>query len=451
MRKLPLALLLLPLALGLNATADTINLKDGTTIDGTITQQDANQVTVTYQVSESITDTRVIKIADIAKIEKTSEDTIAFGKLKEIKVDPWRSLSADSYSGTISTLKDFLAKYPQSTHAKDVQAILNIFQAELNHVQAGDVKLFGRWVPASEAAARASEVQEQDLYLKMQDSSTRGDLVGALNAFTQLEKNYPGSRLYPHAIADAEALQDKLSAYAANAAASLQVSDAKWKQGVDITPEPEKSEMIAARQNEIAQYDALIAGAQRSQLKWPPFIPASQHSIDAINTLIASEKTRMAGLLVDKMNASLAESDKAAEAVVAGDVTGANAHLKTATTLWPANEEAATLQKSLVGVKPTPTPTPAKPVPTRTPVPKVATAATATPAASAVPSRTPVGEAPDESSSGSGGTKQSIIDFFFTIPGAVTVVVCAIGLFGLASFLQKSKRAKEEAEDEEEQ
>ena len=93
MRKLPLVLLLVLMAFCLKGVADTITLKNGTVIDGTITQQDDTRVTVSIKDSETISSERVLKVAEIAKIEKTPEDGLAFEQLKNLKPDPWRMLT----------------------------------------------------------------------------------------------------------------------------------------------------------------------------------------------------------------------------------------------------------------------------------------------------------------------------------------------------------------------
>ena len=199
-----------------------------------------------------------------------------------------------------------------------MQAILDAFLDEQAHQQAGDVKLYGRWISSKEALVRDTEIQAQALYLQMQASMAQGDMIGVLNAFDQLEKKYPGSRVYPTAVGQAASLVAALQGEVATASANLKVSDEQWKQGVAITPEPDKSVMIAARKSELAQYDALLAAAVRAQQKWPPFIPDSQKSLDAISALVTPEQARLLALPVDKMNASLAESDKADEAIAAG-------------------------------------------------------------------------------------------------------------------------------------
>jgi hypothetical protein len=446
MRKLPPTIFLFLFALCLNGMADTITLKDGTTVEGKITQENDTQVTISVHVSDTISDDQVLQRADIVKIEKTPEDGIAFDQMKNWKPDPWAMLSPETYKATIGQLQAFLDKYPQSSHVADVKTMLATFQDEQKHQQAGEVKLYGLWISPKEAAARAVQIQAQTIYLKMQAIAAQGDLIGALNAFDQLEKGFPNTRVYPAAIEKAKALQTELLLRVSRAADNLKLTDAKWQQGVTITAEPAKSQIIAARQAENAQNEAILEAATKAGTKWPPLIPQSQKSLDALISLLNGEKARLAALPVEKMNASIEESDKASESVSANDLNAATTFLVGAKTLWPANEEADYLLTIISDIKaarahPEKAAGPVK-VALR-PTPKLA--ATATPTPKPRPSATPVVASTPEPEE-----KPSLVDFFFTIKGAATVVGCLLALIGIVSFLQKRKQNKVEEDEEEE-
>ena len=430
MRIFPLSLLLLP-ALCLTAMADTVTLKDGTTIDGTITQQDDTQVTITYKVSASITDTRILKTDEIAKIEKTPEDGLAFEQFKNLKPDPWAMLPPENYATTIAGLQAFLDKYPQSSHKAEAQAILKTFQDEQKRQQAGDVKLYGHWIPKSDVPAREKQIESQDLYTKMQASAGQGDIISALNTFTQLEKAYPHSRAYVAAVNRAVQDESALQRGVTTAIANLKVSDDQWKQGVAIAQEPGKSEMVAARQAEIARYDSILDASKKAQVKWPPFIPQSQKSLDAISAVLTTDLGRLTALPLDKMNASVEQSDKASNLIYANDLAGADPLLKNALALWPANEEAAYFQRTALGIQSGQI----------APLSSEGLTQSGTAVKKAKPIATPVPAATPEQPSWKDKV-DTLVAFLSTIQGAITAVVCIIGLFVIVSFLQKAKRNK---------
>lgn len=435
MRKTPLAILTCAVLFSLHGMADTVTLKDGTKYEGKITQETPEQVTMTVQVTAGITDERTIKRTDIAQVDKTSEEDLAYAALKNVKPDAMIALSEEGYKSAIATLNAFLEKYPQSTHNADVHAAIDALQGEQKNVEAGQVKLWGMWIPKKEIPARSQQIQAQTLYLTMKSLAAQGDVIGALNTFDQIEKTYPGSRAYPLGIEFVKPIVSSLGARVARANVDLKLEDSQWAAGIEVTPEPAKSQTIAAHTAQIAQYDAMVAEATAAKRKWPPFLPHSKTSLDALAAVITPEITRLAALPVSKMNASIATTDKASEAIASHDVDGALLILKDATASWPANEEAAYLTKwatayialrdhpetapevSKVATRPTAKPVALTPTPTATPK-----AATPTPAATATATPEP---------------KESFTDFFFTIKGAVTVVAIAVVVLVVATVLQK--------------
>ena len=327
--------------------------------------------------------------------------------------------------------------------------MLTAFRDEQKHQMAGEVKLNGLWISPKEASARAVQIQAQTLYLKMQTIAAQGGLVDALNAFDQLERGFPNTRVYPDAITLARPMLTELQLQVSRAADNLKLTNAQWQQGVAITAEPRKSEIIAARQAENSQYEAALEAATKAGTKWPPFITKSQKSLDALLTLITAEKARFSTLPVDKMKASTEASDKASEAVAANDLNTADSLLANAKSLWPANEEADYLLTVVSDMKAART-HPEKAGATTVkvalrPTPKLADGAT--PAPKPKQSMTPVGTpAPSEDENPKGG----IVDFLFTIPGAITVVGSLVALIAILSFLKRRKAASAEEEDEEE-
>ena len=272
-----------------------------------------------------------------------------------------------------------------------------------------------------------------------------------MNLFDQLEKTSSGCRAYPSAIERvAKTYLVGLQIDANRARDNLKILDQEWQDGVVITPEPRKSQIMAARQAELKQYDDILAAATSSGAKWPPFMNKSQKILDAIIALIATEKPRILALPVDKMNASVAGTDKASELISAAiaaratpslmtkDLANADAILKNALILWPTNEEATYLQKAVADISAAEAhPENATKIPMLAlrPTPKTTDTSTPAPTAKPTPKPTPVPPPPPEEE-----TQQTFLGFFFTIKGALTIVACAVVLLLIASYLQKSKK-----------
>lgn len=432
MRKVPLATALIFAVFCANTQADTVTLMSGEKLQGKIVSETSADVTIDVKVSAAISDERVIKRDEIKTIEKASQDDLDFEKIKGLKPDP---LFADKavVEQSINRLKAFQAQYPQSPHSGAVKSVLDDFQKEQDHLAAGEVKYYGTWLSKSEAGKHKGQLNAVALFSSMKKKAAEGELVGALNTFDQLEKVGVGSRAYPAAVVYATQLISALSQQVARYQDKLKYDNTQWEQNVAITAEPQKSQIIAARNAEIEKYNSILDATQKSGVKWPPLIAASQKSLEAVAGAASSETTRLSSVPVDKMNASLQKTDKAAKAFASKDYATADSLLKEATTLWSQNDDAiylasqvadakaAEAKRAEAAAKATPTPKP-----TATPAPSVA----------AQPASTPASAAQEP--------KPSPLAFFMTVPGALCIVGGAILLLLLVAGLQKLKKPKAE-------
>jgi len=232
-----------------------------------------------------------------------------------------------------------------------------------------------------------------------------------LNEFDRLEKNGGNTRVYPQAVALASKILEALSQQLTHSIAKLKHDVEEWTQGLTVTPETQKPQIIAAKKAEQDRYEALMEATQKSGAKWTPLLPDYAKSLDSLAALCASESTRLSALPVDKMNASVQDVDKARDALDTRDNEMADSLLKDAVALWPQNEDATYLQKSVSDLKAEAAKA-AEAAAKATPKPT----ATAKPSASQTPkpASTPLPVVEEE--------KPSLLAFFMTIPGAMSVV-----------------------------
>jgi len=431
MSKIPLAFVLFLSVLCATSSADTVTLSSGEKLQGKISAESASEITLDIKVSESISDQRIIPRNQIQKIEKTPQDDLDFDQLNDLKPDPLVAKPA-MIEGQIGKLKEFLAKYPESSHATAVKTIMGVFQKEKDHLAAGEVKYFGRWISKAEAANRKVQLDGVAYYASMRDEAARGDFIGALNEFDRLEKNGGNTRVYPQAVALASKILEALSQQLTHSIAKLKHDVEEWTQGLTVTPETQKPQIIAAKKAEQDRYEALMEATQKSGAKWTPLLPDYAKSLDSLAALCASESTRLSALPVDKMNASVQDVDKARDALDTRDNEMADSLLKDAVALWPQNEDATYLQKSVSDLKAEAAKA-AEAAAKATPKPT----ATAKPSASQTPkpASTPLPVVEEE--------KPSLLAFFMTIPGAMSVVGGAIVLLIIVTVLQKMKKPKQ--------
>ena len=140
---LTVALLALAATIGaiLPASADVITLKSGEKIEGKIVVQGADIVKIEVQVSGSIKETKTYGMTEIANIEKTAPDKVAFGAIKS-NVPTRDLMSSADYDDMIrSGAKRFLTTFPESEHVAAVEAIIKQLEEEKEKVQLGAIKL----------------------------------------------------------------------------------------------------------------------------------------------------------------------------------------------------------------------------------------------------------------------------------------------------------------------
>lgn len=370
------------LATAIFALADTITLKSGEILNGKILSETAQSVLMDVTVASGITDQKEIAKSEIRTSVTTPADEIAFQEIKGCQIDS-RSLPASSYVAIVRSLEAFLKKYPQSSRTEEVQATLAAFKEEQAQVKAGSMKLENRWYTKEEAEKNKYQIGAQIQWAAMKEQASRRDCLGALNTFDQIEKWYPGSLIFPDAIELAQSMiriassdMDRLQATAKN-------QETQFNTGIVLVPEPQKGQMIAARQAQIAAAEASLAAAERAGVKWKPLLRISSKSFEALKTTIATEAPRLENLPVAAMRKSIASIRDAEAALNDNNAAGAEVKAKEAQTLWTANDQVAgmTAQIEAFKKKPTPTPTPSPtPKATPTPTPKpVAEAATPKP------------------------------------------------------------------------
>jgi hypothetical protein len=409
--------------------ADTITLKTGEVVTGTIKSETDAQVTIEVSVSSSITDERVINKADIAKEEKVQPDDIAYQQLAQQEPNPEFSYSSQQYDLFLSQLNAFETSYPNSAHIPDVKKLADTFRDEKMHVVNGQYKYLGRWISQQEAQTRAGQIQGMQLYAQMEQQAGSGDFIGAMQTFANLERTSASTRSYPVAVTLAQQVVARIKQVLAQSAAQLTAQQAQLKQTIAFTAEPEKSNLIQQARAEQDRAAAVVAESIRSGAKWVPLIPNSTVSIQTLQTVANNEGSRLNSIQTANMNLSIGKVDAARAAMDSGKLKDADDLLTQAASLWPENEDARyalTQLKALVLKMATPTPTPKpkpSPKPTPRPTPQMVTIITApTPEPEAKP-------------------------FYMTIPGAMGIAAVVLIAGGIFTVMGQRKKRLEEVEE----
>ena len=376
MKVLPLLPISIPACAGvLLATtalclADTVTLKSGEVLNGKILSETNREIVMDVTVAAGITDQKTIDKTDVRAAEKTPLDEIAFQEIKGCQIDN-HSLPASSYVAIIKSLESFLKKYPQSSRVDEVQSTLAAFKHEQEQVKAGGMKWDNRWYTKEEAEKNKYRLAAQMQFAAMRDQASRRDCIGALNTFDLIEKWYPGSIVYPDAVELAQSMIRTVGADMERIRVNAKAQEAQFNNGIVLVTEPQKSQMIAARQAQVTTAEAALAAAERAGVKWKPLLAMASKSFESLKTTIGTEAPRLEALPLADIRKSIASIKDAEAALSDNNAAGAEVKVKEAQKLWSVNGEVAALTAEIEAFKKKPTPTPIpKPTPTPTPTPK---------------------------------------------------------------------------------
>lgn len=433
------------------AFADTIVLKSGERFDGRVISSTATSVDTEIQITPSITDVRTFQTAEIEEIVKADPAVAAYAAIKHIRLGA-NSMAASDYETIIyGQLKPFVDKYPGNEHVGTVQQKLDVFAAERDRVKAGEIKLNYQWLTADQITKDSYNVIAAVLLAQIKTLAAQGDFIGALNRFTTLEKHYPGSKVFPESVEYAKKLIPGVRKTIESRTLVYQRDIAARDQGIAITPDHKKPELLAAVKAEEEQINAALDAAKSAGIIWTPIYARSKRSLDDLSKTVDSETARLTQMKTSDMLASIQESTRGRELLEKGDLQSADTQFTAASTHWPANEmikkNTAMLAAAKEAAKATPIPSPsASPAASATPAaapastpaasatPMVTPAVSSTPAASVQPrpARTPLPLPPEPEPS-----------FFVTVPGAATIfTVLAAGIIGITIFVRDRGKPK---------
>jgi len=180
--------------------ADTIKLKNGTTLEGKILEESPSTIKIEYNVTKNIKDLKSIDRSEIKEIIKVSEDDIAFNAIKSL-LPTDDQLSSDDYEKILADKPaKFLTQYPSSKHKESVQKIIDELEKEKAVTEAGGVKLNGKWITADDVAKDPYNHQARMIAVKIVNANKKNNYSIALDHFDELQMNYAYSLAYNETI-----------------------------------------------------------------------------------------------------------------------------------------------------------------------------------------------------------------------------------------------------------
>jgi hypothetical protein len=351
-----------------SAGAESIELQDGTTVEGKILSVGPETVRIEVQTSPTIREEKTYPRSEVTKVRRAGPDDLAFEDIARLAA-PGTADDPAVYDALIEPVRLFMKNYAYSKHMPQARQLSATLESERARLASGEVKVDGEWIPKDASPAERTEIGGRVQLSKMKASP---DAAAALAAFEVLEKNHPASSAYPEAVPVALASIEKLRAAIVRASADLDRRTREQEEGLKLASEDRRRQMEAGIAQEKAAVQAQIDRVRQNGGKWLPVLPDGP-ALEDLSRVSDSEKQRLEKVDTQKLSEAVAKARRAGEQLEAGDLEGAKTSLDEAKTLWPQYGGLAPLQESLKKAqeeakkaakrseseaKPTPSPTP---------------------------------------------------------------------------------------------
>jgi hypothetical protein len=342
-----LLFLLVVASVAMTLRADVITLKDGREIKGEILNETPDSVLIEYYVTPTIKDQKLYSRDEIAHLVAITADEKAFLAIGNLTT-PDNVLDTAFYDQLIDKkIPEFLGRYRYSKHLTELRERLQSLDAERSRVRLGDRRINGVWITAAQITADPYQSGAKIKFIGMKELAAINDCLSSLQSYELLEKEFPGAEVMPDAIALAQTqidqLQDKLSLAKSN----FEIIDKRRQGALLVAPADQAREIKNALQNEKLVATNAMATATADGSKFFPIFQNSKESMDALQTLITAEKTRLTALQKIPMTEGIATSSQCAKLVSEGKLKEAQDLLAQSQILWPANIENTQLKLRL--------------------------------------------------------------------------------------------------------
>jgi hypothetical protein len=335
------------LGLTVSGRSDTLFLKDGREIKGDITRRDSNGVLIEYFVTATIKDQKTFSSDEIKKIIVLPEDEKAYLALGNLATPP-TVLDTSFYDPLIyKKIPDFFKQYPYSRHMSELRIDMRSLTEERERINAGDRRIDGIWITASQVAADPYQMGARIEFNKLKQQASMDDPVATLKTYELLEKKYPGSSVLPDAIEIARPQLDALQAKLTVIQGDFDAVDKKRTNAMSSYSVDQVKEIQNSLDNEAAQAKAAIASATKDGTKFFPIFRNVKESLDTLQALIQTEKVRLKQFSIASMRESLTDTSNAARLIASSSLKDAQSQIEAAAKLWPANADIATLKQKM--------------------------------------------------------------------------------------------------------
>jgi len=330
--------------------AECIKLNDGKVINGVILEDTPDGILMEYYVTPTIRDQKLYPKDQIASVVKESPDEKDFKALGPL-VSPKTTLDTSLHDELIlRKIPTYLKKYPYSSHLSELRTTLATLEGECHRLLAGDRKINGDWISATEINADPYQWGAKIKYAEITELTSENNSLGALQSCELLEKTFPGSAVLPDTIDLGLTQIIPLQAALDKAKSDFDVLNKRRQKALALAPGDQAIEIKKAIEAEDQNAKAAIKNALSDGSKFSPVFPNNKEALDTLQALIISETARWTLLSKTPMRDGITASKSCVSAVAQRDLKTAQEQLALSEKLWPANVENARLKPIVEGL-----------------------------------------------------------------------------------------------------
>ncbi|MDB6075887.1 MAG: hypothetical protein JWO89_3527 [Verrucomicrobiaceae bacterium] len=327
------ALLTLPTAL----RADVVVMKDGKKYEeAKILSETPETVTFSYVFMKKFPDQRTEPKANVAQIIKQKpEETEVLPLLKLVPTADL--LTADKYESLIQdTLRPFVAKYPGTPQAKQVEDIIKTLQAEKEKVVGGSLKMEGEWISSDMVKRDAHSIEAYRVRRDVKELAADGKPREALNEWqkmTDAENGFTDTLQYVKAVPEVLAILDTYKKQLDSMLLAQPDLDRRRKDGLTkmIESDPLKARSESAIAAEKDAFKAKQAEEKLSKVRFTSVYKYDLKSLQDAMKVVIDESTKLRALDLTKLTMQNEALVAAARYLADGNVEQAEAALKRST------------------------------------------------------------------------------------------------------------------------
>lgn len=279
-------------ALAFPAFADTIFMKDGTTLEGEVVREDATSYIIEVQITKSIKDEQVILKADVDRVRKVGPDISAFEGISTLVPTP-DALTSGEYAQRIQAVEKFLSDHRGSVKSKDAREILATLKKEANEVLAGGIKVDGKIISPSDYLANQYAIDARIEAAKIKQAVDSANYLQALRIFSAFDKDFRSTEAYEEM---RPLISRVIRTYVGGIAQSLATFDDRTKKrmvGLEQMTPADRSVTERAIVEETAAIEKRFKAEKDAKIGWVTTAPFFKPSLEETVSFGKQELTRL--------------------------------------------------------------------------------------------------------------------------------------------------------------